>query len=228
MRRSISIAAVLLALGAAGVMTTTSAQPSEIPEFTAAEYPATLSATVTKATLLDAFGESFECEHIEYQGELASGPSPNLSLTPKFKGCTTSSGRFTTPTFTNCPVQSTVGATIAKHTFELVKHWICPEPEEKIHLDVYTNLEEDINNPNKPKCQYTVDSWTEETHLTTNTPGGVVELLGTTQVVTVTQTRNDPSCPEGTHTSEGKVTNTKPISVTAKNKSGKSIEFHVG
>lgn len=223
-----SIVVVLLALGAIGVITASSAEPSESPEFTAAEYPATLSATITEATLLDAFGESVKCEHVEYQGELASGPSSELVLTPKFKGCTTGSGRFTTPTFTNCPVRSTVGAQVGKHTFQLVRHIQCSDSKEKVHLEVYNSLKEDEEKA-EPICEFTVDPpWTEETHLTTNTETGAVELLGTTKVVTVTQTRNDPLCPEGTHTTEGKVTNAKPIALTAKNKSGKPITFHVG
>jgi hypothetical protein len=224
-----SVVAVLLALGAVGVITASSAEPSESPEFTAAEYPATLSATSSEVTVFDAFGESFKCEHVEYKGELASGPSSKLVLIPKFTGCTTSSGRFTTFTFTGCHLVETVGQQVGKHTFVLVAHRECTDPKEKIHMEVYHDLAEDIKKPNEPRCEFTVSPpWTEETHLTKNTETGAVELSGTTQAVTVTQTRNDPLCPEGTHTTEGKSTNAKPIALTAKNKSGKSIEFDVG
>jgi hypothetical protein len=166
LRRFGSIATVLLAIAAVGVIAASSAEPSEIPEFTAKEYPAKITGTGTKgAGILHLFGETVECEHSEFEGELSSGPSPELELIPKFTGCTTSGGFFTTYKFTSCHLVATLPQTIIKHTFKALLHFKCTNPKDKIHLEVYTSEAGDTKGE-KRICTFTVDPWTFEEHLT--------------------------------------------------------------
>jgi hypothetical protein len=224
-----SIAAALLAIIAFGVITASSAEPAELPEFTAGEYPAKISATSTKGTeVFHAFGETVECEHTVLQAELASGPSPELEFIPKYTGCISSGGFFTTYNFTSCHFVMTRPATIIKHTFTTLVHIKCTNPKDKIHMEFYTSEAGDTKGE-KRLCTATIDPWTFEAHFIIKTATGDIEMLGTSaEGITATQTRESPLCPAGTHTSEGKYTITKPIVLQATNKSEKHINFDIG
>ena len=187
--------------------------------FTAAKYPATLSATAGASAIgLDAFGTEVTCPSTTFSGTL-SGASETQTIKPVFPQTFAAPCHVgtlpATVTIGSCEFRFHMGATnagVAAMTSDLV----CPTGD--VEIDVYAS--EAAHTAGTPICHITFQTTGNQGLSGATVTNGTndVSISGTVAGIQVTQVRTSAiACPAGTTEPNGKFTIKTPVTVTATN-----------
>jgi len=185
---------------------------------------------------ITAFGVIFACDGSTGTGhkydvtphEFISSGETTFTLTPHIKqtnaagepNCTGSLGISGTTDFHGCDYVVHTGETTGgvAGTYGGSLDIVCPTGEE-IDWTIWLSKSAHKSEPTNPKCILHVPPQTGITGVhATDTGNGTIDLTGTLEGITATQTRNSILCPSGTHTNTLSVD--LDLSVTGHNEAG--------
>jgi len=235
-----NLKALGLALFAVFAMSAVAAQAASAANgMLTSDGPVTLTGTETGAAganRITAFGTFFECPGSTGTGhkydvtphEFIPSGSTTFTLTPHIKqtngagepNCVGTAGTSGTTDFQGCDYVVHAGETTGgvAGTYGGSLDVVCPTGKE-INWTIWFSKAQHIAEPNNPKCVLHVPPQTGITGVhATDTGNGTIDLTGTLEGITATQTRNSILCPSGTHTATLAVD--LDVSVTGHNEAG--------
>jgi hypothetical protein len=221
-RNAKAMGLALVAMLAIGAMSA-SAASAEVGEFTAEEYPASMTAVQIEGghSFTTAAG-TLTCENAHFEGTLPAAQN-DLNVTPEYTGCEVETGPLAgapvTVTNNGCTYTFTVTTTVIEDTAEGLVHLICGSTPMQVHI--YANHTKHTNG--EILCTYTIGSQTiNNIHYENHTPEVVtVEARGSTVAI-----QRDGSILCGA--ANQNATYNGNTETTATNEEGEAIGGHVG
>jgi hypothetical protein len=165
------------------------------PEFTAAKYPATISASSSSLEAkFTAFGATVTCEAGEFSAELKEGETNTIDVAPSYGSCTDHNGLPVNVAINGCKYRITLKSKVAKDHYSAEVHLVCPVGKPGIVFGFFTS--HSALTSGKASCDLTVPPQSGLKSLTlTNSGESIVVDKGTVEKINAKIVRNNCLCP---------------------------------